>query len=194
MTEPSREAIPLNYRTVLTMHPEADGSRIAVDHVYAPEGAFDCDDCGEPGHDPGMVGLTMAGDDNQNASALLTAEEALVLANRLQRAASLVMESEEDTPDVEREAARFSAPARPQTIASLAGAGALSVSAEDVELAKRAAMSAVWDAWGTVADDEPSPVKRIARDLHMSTNDVAAIVYPVDKFSTWDDSQEPDLP
>jgi len=126
----------------------------------------------------------MSGDDNQNAGALLTAEEALVLANRLQRAASLVMESEEDTPDVEREAARFTAPARLRPVPP----------AEDVDLAKRAAVSAVWDAWGAVADDEPSPVKRIARDLRMSTNDVAAIVYPVDKFSVWDDSQEPDLP
>jgi len=33
--------------------------------------------------------------------------EALELANRLQRAASLVFEFQEDNPDIEREAARF---------------------------------------------------------------------------------------
>ena len=51
-----------------------------------------------------MVGLIVT-----EGNAILTAEQALVLANRLTRAASLILESEEDTPDIEREAARFAA-------------------------------------------------------------------------------------
>lgn len=110
MSEPNPvppDGMPLRTRTVYVLHGEIGGDHITVDHVYAPEGAFPCDECGKPGHDPGMVGLAMSGDDQQFATAMLTAEEALVLANRLQRAASLVMESDEDVPDVEREAARF---------------------------------------------------------------------------------------
>lgn len=97
-------------RTVGMVH-GTDGSAISVDHVFLPEGAFTCDDCGEPGHDPGGVGLFL--DEGEEGSpfarALLTPEEALVLANRLQRAASLVLESLEDVADIEREAARFKA-------------------------------------------------------------------------------------
>ena len=110
MTENQPEAMHLRTRNILHLHAEGSGTQIEVDHVYAPEGAFDCEECGGKGHDPGMVGVTMSGDDHMYASGLLTAEEALVLANRLQRAASLVLESEEDAPDVEREAARFGEP------------------------------------------------------------------------------------
>lgn len=109
MSEPNAAphgAIPYRTRTVYVLRPEIDDSRITIEHVYAPDGAFSCDDCGSPGHDPGMVGVAIA--DEQTAGVLLTAEEALVLANRIQRAASLVLESDEDVPDVEREANRFS--------------------------------------------------------------------------------------
>jgi hypothetical protein len=41
------------------------------------------------------------------AGVLLFPDQALLLANRLIRAANLVMESDEGLPDVEREAARF---------------------------------------------------------------------------------------
>lgn len=51
----------------------------------------------------------------------------------------------------------------------------------------------VWSAWAQVDDDDPSPVKRIARDLGMTAADVAFIVYPAEQFGPWDDSQEPDL-
>lgn len=111
MTE--HEAIPVRTRNVGTLHPEGDDSMIIVDHVYMAEGSFRCDDCGKPGHDPGMVGLFVSegdADDDGNASVSLTAAEALVLANRLQRAAGLILESGEDHPDIEREAARFSIP------------------------------------------------------------------------------------
>jgi len=83
-----------------------------VDHVYEPEGAGTChhEGCGKPSHDPGMVGLVMSGED-ATVSALLEPGEALVLAERLQRAASLVMESMEEPPDIEREAARYTATA-----------------------------------------------------------------------------------
>jgi len=40
-------------------------------------------------------------------SAMLTPDEALLLADRLKRAADLVLETLEDPPDLEREAARF---------------------------------------------------------------------------------------
>jgi hypothetical protein len=42
---------------------------------------------------------------------LLSAEEALTLANRLVRVANLILESEEDRPDIERDMARFAAAA-----------------------------------------------------------------------------------
>jgi hypothetical protein len=85
-----------------------DDTVIIVEHVYEPEGATPCVDCGKPSHDPGMVGLIVGGhDDDDPVSVLLFAADALVLANRLTRAASLVLESEEAVPDIEREAARF---------------------------------------------------------------------------------------
>ena len=112
-TEP--EAVPMKYRTVLLMHAEsAEEGVVGVDHIYLPEGSFNCDDCGKPGHDPGMVALFVDDETQERpSSVLLTAAEALVVANRLQRAASLVLESEEDVPDIAREAARFSADSEP---------------------------------------------------------------------------------
>lgn len=109
------EALPApRRRTLGVIHAEGCGALIAVDHLYAPEGAFSCEHCGEPGHDPGMVSLFVDEDTEDDsapmATALLTAGEALTLANRLQRAASLILESGEDRPDVEREAARFTVP------------------------------------------------------------------------------------
>lgn len=52
----------------------------------------------------------------------------------------------------------------------------------------------VWKVWNLLSDDEPSPVKRIARALDMTPADVAFVVYPAETFGRWDDSQEPDLP
>lgn len=51
----------------------------------------------------------------------------------------------------------------------------------------------VWRVWGLLSDDEPSPVKRIARALNMTPADVAFIVYPAEEFGRWDDNQEPPL-
>lgn len=104
------EAIPLHSRTIGTVYAELTDSVITVDHVYHPDGSFDCDNCGKPGHDPGQVGLLLVGasdDDDESASVLLSAEEALLLANRLKRAVDLILLSQEDLPDIEREAARF---------------------------------------------------------------------------------------
>ena len=53
---------------------------------------------------------------------------------------------------------------------------------------------AVWRVWHLLSDDEPSPVKRIARSLGMTPADVAFIVYPAETFGRWADDQEPDLP
>jgi hypothetical protein len=106
------EAIPLRTRTLHTMILDDDAETlITVEHVYLPEGAAGpCRDCGKPAHDPGMVGLAVG-----DGLALLDAEQALVLANRITKAAELVLQSEEDVPDIEREAARFGAPAEPGT-------------------------------------------------------------------------------
>jgi hypothetical protein len=97
-------------RTIGCVHPD-DDTVIIVDHVYEPEGASACADCGEAAHDPGMVGMVVNSEDEDGhpnvVSVLLMDEDALVLANRLQRAASLVLESAEDNADIEREAARF---------------------------------------------------------------------------------------
>ena len=82
-----------------------DGTLIAVDHVYLPEGSFD--DCGDPGHDPGLVGIIVG-----DGGALLEPELALVLADRIKRAAHLVLESREEPADIERDMARFAAAAR----------------------------------------------------------------------------------
>jgi hypothetical protein len=101
----------LRSRTVGCLHP-ADDNSITVDHVYLPEGSHECSEpgCVRPAHDPGMVGLIMSEGDNA-VSALLEPEEALILAERLTRAASLVLESGEDPADIEREAAKYTATA-----------------------------------------------------------------------------------
>ena len=169
---------PPRSRTVGVIHPEEGDALVAVEHVYAPEGAFACDDCGAPGHDPGMVSLFVDDADDDKTTVLLTAAEALVLANRLQRAAGLILESAEDAPDVEREAARF---AKVPDVVPQPDA------ADPVK-------QAVWQAWNAIGDDEPSPVKRVARQLEMKPFDVAAIVYPFDQFGWWGDAHEPDLP
>lgn len=110
MTE--HKEMPTRTRNVGVIHTEIGEDAILIDHVYFPDGSFDCDECGKPGHDPGLIGLiidSIENDDRQGRSTLLSAEEALVLANRLTRAANLVLESQEDVPDVEREIARFDA-------------------------------------------------------------------------------------
>jgi hypothetical protein len=106
MTDQHFEAVPLRTRTVWHMLLD-DDTDLIVQHVYLPEGAAGkCSHggCENPAHDPGMVGLILGGE-----TALLTPEDALVVANRITRAANLVLESEEDCPDIEREAARFGA-------------------------------------------------------------------------------------
>ena len=112
MSEYMPEASPMRSRGLGTLRADADDTVITVEHVYLPEGAAGtcCEpDCDGVAHDPGMVGVVMA-DDEDTVCCLLSAAEALTLANRLTRAASLVLESEEQVPDVEREAARFGAP------------------------------------------------------------------------------------
>jgi hypothetical protein len=107
MTE-QPEATPLRSRTIAHIHLDDGHTTAVVEHVYAPEGAMKCSEegCDGGAHDPGMVGLLLA-DGGDVVSGLMSPEDALLLANRLTRAANLVLESEEDVPDVEREAARF---------------------------------------------------------------------------------------
>lgn len=51
----------------------------------------------------------------------------------------------------------------------------------------------VWDAWNQLEDDEPAPIKAIARSLGMMPADVAFIVYPAERFGVWADDQEEDV-
>lgn len=99
------EHVPLNVRTVGYVYP-SDDVAIAVEHVYAP-GAAPCGGCGTDAHDPGVVGMAIDRDDEQPVMVSMTAEDALLLANRLTRAANLVLELGEDAPDIERDVARF---------------------------------------------------------------------------------------
>lgn len=108
MTEHHPEPVPLRTRTIYHMPVDGEAEKdLVIEHVYLPEGmAGQCchDDCLNPAHDPGVVGLVLGAE-----NALLSAEEALMLANRLTRAANLILESEEDRPDIERDMARFGA-------------------------------------------------------------------------------------
>jgi hypothetical protein len=88
--------------------PVDDDTMIWIDHVFTVGAS--------PGDDPGYVGLTVTEDDaadaergrpGARATCLLTAAEALLLADRLQRAAHLVLETDEDLPDPEREFRRY---------------------------------------------------------------------------------------
>jgi hypothetical protein len=97
------------FRIVGSVHVE-DDTTIWIEHVFTIRTSPD----GDP--DKGYVGLTITGDDAGDAevlgvaaklSCLLTAEEALLLADRLQRAAQFVLETDEDLPDPEREYRRY---------------------------------------------------------------------------------------
>jgi hypothetical protein len=91
---------PLHVRTVGGI--TADNISIQVDHVYTMETC-------EHGHpEPGLVGLAVFKDDDR-LSVLLSPDDALIIANRLQRAANLVMEAGEDLPNPEREYRRHNA-------------------------------------------------------------------------------------
>ncbi len=105
------EPAPLRTRTVLYMDigGYADTS-IQIDHVYAPEGATGTcanETCGNAAHDPGLIGLAISDDSDTEITLLMDPGEALVLAERLQRAVALVFEADEELPDIEREAARY---------------------------------------------------------------------------------------
>ena len=53
--------------------------------------------------------------------------------------------------------------------------------------------AAVWEAWGTLPEECPTPVKTIAAQLGMTPADVAFVVYPAETFGRWEDDQEPVL-
>lgn len=96
-------------RTFLTYTTD-DDTIVLVEHVFAAEGhAGKCDECGQDAHDPGVVGLALAGDNGTTMSVLVPPEVALLIANRLERAANAVLESMEEPEDLERSMARFGA-------------------------------------------------------------------------------------
>ena len=113
------EPEPQQFRTRTLLHMQIDGyddTVVMVDHVYTPEGmAGTCkeDDCDNDAHDPGLVGLFVSNDEDTDVSMLLTPAEALILAERLQRGAALVLESEEELPDLDREAAWYASRTEP---------------------------------------------------------------------------------
>lgn len=65
---------------------------------------------------------------------------------------------------------------------------------ERISMNSLLAHAIIWRVWNALPDSEPSPVKRIARELGMEPADVARVVYPPRDFGTWADDQEPDLP
>lgn len=84
-----------------------DDCHVTVEHVY------DNATCPEHGNltNPGMVGIAIHDDtpgEEEFASVLLGASDALLLADRIVRAAHLALELHEDLPDVEREYIRHS--------------------------------------------------------------------------------------
>jgi len=108
MTEHSpepHEHVHAKSRTIGVIH--GDDCRVFIEHVYLPDGAFACDECGEPGHDPGMVRIVIV------AVADLAPCEGLTVANRITRVVNLVYESAEDSPDLDREAAKYEVPSEP---------------------------------------------------------------------------------
>lgn len=102
----THEAPELRERIIGGVQP-CEGANVIVSHIYQPDGAETCDH-GHPSHDPGVVELYVEhGEDVVTVQMLPGA--ALMLANRLTRTVNLILESAEDVPDVEREAARFAA-------------------------------------------------------------------------------------
>ena len=53
-----------------------------------------------------------------------------------------------------------------------------------------AAEREVWRVWNLLSDDDPAPVKHIARTLGMEPAAVAFIVYPAERFGPWADDQD----
>lgn len=101
MSEPDAKS---RTRSVACIHVD-DDVVILIDHVYMA-GLLPCHDCEAPSHDPGMVGMAIRegdGEDSVVTSALMLPEVALLVADRLTRAAHLVLESMEEGPDMERE-------------------------------------------------------------------------------------------
>lgn len=100
--EPGHEP-PQFRRRVLAEITLADGTEVVIAHLYPPD-KVGCPGCGGDCVSAGLVSLEV---DDPNP--WMSPEEALLIANRLARGANLVLETLEDAPDVQREAARFGA-------------------------------------------------------------------------------------
>jgi hypothetical protein len=114
MTTPDEPESRSRVRCRSVGHLDYDDISLSVAHVFAAEGeSGKCTHCGENAHDEGGVGLAITGitEDGQEVTldALMAPEDALLLANRLTRAANMALESGEDLPDIEREMAKFGA-------------------------------------------------------------------------------------
>jgi hypothetical protein len=96
---------PFQERNIADLY-TTDGSNIRVDHLYVASADLQpCPSCGGECVSPGLIGLVL-----DEESAVLSPEETLLLINRLQRTVNAVLETMEDPPDMDREAARLALP------------------------------------------------------------------------------------
>ena len=103
--EHGHEQPPFCRRNIIDLD-TTDGSRVIIDHLFPAAGDTPrCPSCDGLCIAPGLVGLVL-----DDASGLFTAEEALLIANRLTRGANLVLEATEDATDLSREAAKLGLP------------------------------------------------------------------------------------
>ena len=106
MTDDHEHDTGLKFRTVGYI-PAGEDTHVAVEHVYSNE------TCPEHGGliNGGMIGVAIHGEipgEEEYASVLLGPAEALLLADRITRAAHLVLQLGEDLPDPQREYLRHS--------------------------------------------------------------------------------------
>jgi hypothetical protein len=97
----------LKRRTIYHM-PTEDGF-LAIEHVYSDSCGCPVEDCDHPWHDPGEVALLLV-EGTESVGIKFGPGIAFTIADRLTRAAHLILEAGEDLPDIAREMARLGAP------------------------------------------------------------------------------------
>lgn len=79
---------------------------ISLDHVYLTQSHF-CEKCNKQEPDAGVISLSIVDDEDETVTVFLDASEALVLANRIERAANIILEDLEDPESMDRAALRY---------------------------------------------------------------------------------------